>query len=160
MKDLFRQILSLLLISSLLIGVLGINLHHHICGSTGNHYVSLEKSDSHCSNYNDCCATDHNESENCCKQDINEKNNENNETHSKCKDYVQTLKLKIQTITDNAKKLINTAVKVFVLIFTLQSEDHEDNDYQRISSKQKVIKQPIKEIISYIHFSARSAYAA
>lgn len=160
MKDLFRQILSLLLISSLLIGVLGINLHHHICGSTGNHYVSLEKSESHCINNNDCCATDHMELENCCSQDIKDNKPNADGSKDKCQDYIQTLKLKIQTITDNAKKLINTAVKVFVLIFSLQNEDHNDNDYRRISSKQTVIKQPIQEIISYIHYSARSAYSA
>ncbi len=159
MKDLTRQILSLLLISSLLIGVMGLNLHHHICGVTGSHYVSLN--DVHCSDSFHCCTAEPSETSDCCESEAPENEDYVSEDQTSCRNYIQTIELRINTLTDTAKKLIKKAVAVIVVLFHIDEEkDNNNKDHYITSDSFQIIKIPIQKIISYIHISARSAYSA
>jgi hypothetical protein len=162
MKDLSRQILSLLLISTLLIGLSGINLHHHICGSTGSHYVSLDNPENPCGNCKSC--TQRKETQSCCTalpSDHCEEATEESVDDYCCSDYMQTLELKVNIFTDTAKKVLKRAVTfVYFLINISPNENKEDKDHFITSDDFQFIKIPIQKVISFIHISARSAYAS
>ena len=160
MSDLFKQILSLLLISSILMGVIGINLYHHICECTGNHYISLTKHDNPChQSEQSCCNNEHESS--CSNESSQNEKKPSLKSESCCHDFTQLIKLKIKFTTDTAKKIVKRALFVYVYLFNFDENDSQNNAKPCIISKQfQIIKVPIQKLISYIHISARSAYVS
>jgi hypothetical protein len=162
MKDLSRQILSLMLISTMLIGLMGINLHHHICGATGSHYVFLDNPDNPCGSCTSCNESE--ETSSCCTASPSnhcEKASELSVDDACCSDYMQTIELKVKTFTDTAKKVLKRAVTFVCFIFNMVPNENQDGkDHFITSDDHQIIKIPIQKVISFIHISARSAYAS
>jgi len=158
MKDLSRQILSLILISTILLGIIGVNLHHHVCGATGSHYVFLDNPDDPCGKESSCCESE--ESSSCCSSKSNDCTDASIE-HDCCSDYIQTIELEVKTFTETAKKVLKRAITfVYVFISINSAEDNDNNEHFINSEDYQVIKVPIQKVISYIHISTRSAYSS
>jgi hypothetical protein len=158
MKDLSRQIMSLLLISTLLIGLIGINLHYHICGATGAHYVFFDEQENPCESCSSCITKK--ETSSCCSQKSKDCSEISIEDEC-CSDYTETIELKIKTFTDTVKKVLKRAVAVIVILINIKDEDSKNNNERYISSEEnQIIKIPIQKVISFIHISARSAYSS
>jgi hypothetical protein len=138
---------------------MGINLHHHICGSTGSHYVSLDNPENFCGSCSSCSQSK--ETTSCCPSTTKDNCNESSIDDDCCSDYMQTIELKVKTFTETAKKVLKRAVIFVYFIINISPEEAKDSKEHFITSDDyQVIKIPIQKVISFIHFSARSAYAS
>jgi hypothetical protein len=148
-----RQILSGVLILALLISVVGINIHHHICTVTGRHFISiLERTDCHAHNLQCCeenqesddhnsCCTHHSESTGIAKK-------------RGCYDFNE-----YKAVAESFVKLSEQIIEIPVIIIELNTyytnEINVNKKFIPLQIETGVIKFPILKIITFIHNSAQ-----